>query len=72
MFTVKWVIRGNEGDPVESETFGVSRSEILISSSRYRMAMMRLKYPGAPPDGFIVLDGVGKEIGRWVGPSALP
>jgi hypothetical protein len=33
---------------------------------------MRRKYPETPPDGFIVLNYEGKELGRWLGAQALP
>lgn len=72
MFTVKWVVRGQEADPIESEEFGVLHVDVLIAACRYRMAMMQVKYPQSPPDGFIILDPTGKEIGRWIGSTALP
>ena len=72
MFTVKWVVRGREAEPIEIEAFGVSHADVLVSSCRYRMEMMRRKHSKTPPDGFIVADADGKEIGRWIGPSALP
>jgi hypothetical protein len=67
MFTVNWVVRGKEIEPIESGRFST-----LIMACRYRMAMMRLKYPETPPDGFIVIDDSGKEIGRWFDTAALP
>jgi hypothetical protein len=72
MFTVKWVIRGQEVAPIESEAFRGGHADVIIASCRYRMEMMRRRHPEAPPDGFIVADADGKEIGRWIGPSALP
>jgi hypothetical protein len=70
MFTVKWVIRGKEAEPIESERFRLNHVSTLIMACRYRMAMMRLKYPETPPDGFIVVDHTGKEIGRWLDMAA--
>jgi hypothetical protein len=72
MFAVKWVIRGKEAEPVESEDFGVFHADVLVSACRYRMEMMRRKYPDAPPDGFMVFDAAGQEIGRWFGSGAMP
>jgi hypothetical protein len=72
MFTVRWVIREKESEPVESERFQVGHVETLVTASRYRMATMQLKYPEAQPDGFIILDDDGKEIGRWFDTAALP
>jgi hypothetical protein len=62
MFTVKWVVRGKEDEPIESERFRLNHVSTLIMACR-RMAMMQLKYPETPPDGFIVLDRTGKELG---------
>jgi hypothetical protein len=70
MFTVKWVFRGRENEPIEIEKFGVRSQDTLLAACRYRMAMMRLKYAETPPDGFIVLDSAGKEVGRWFDFSA--
>jgi hypothetical protein len=72
MFTVKWVVRGREAEPLESEGFTIGNVDTLIVACRYRMAMMRLKHPNPPPDGFIVIDPTGKEIGRWFGEAAMP
>jgi hypothetical protein len=72
MFTVKWVIRGKEAEPVEIEEFGVFHADVLVSACRYRMETMRRKYPVSPPDGFMVFDAPGQEIGRWFGSAAMP
>jgi hypothetical protein len=72
MFTVNWVVRGKEAEPIESERFRLNHVSTLIMACRYRMEMMQLKYPETPPDGFIVIDDAGKEIGRWFGTAALP
>jgi hypothetical protein len=72
MFTVNWVVRGKEAEPIESEGFRVNHVSTLIMACRYRMAMMRLKYSKTPPDGFIVIDSAGKEIGRWFDSAAMP
>jgi hypothetical protein len=65
MFTVKWIKQGQENEPVESERFGVINAETVISACRFRMPAMRVKYPKAPPDGFVVVDDQGAELGRW-------
>jgi hypothetical protein len=36
------------------------------------MAMKRLKHSATPPNGFIIIDHTGKEIGRWFDSAALP
>jgi hypothetical protein len=71
MFTVQWIVRGR-AEPIESEGFRVSHADILIASCRFRMELMQRKHPKTPPDGFIVIDPAGKEIGRWTGSAALP
>jgi hypothetical protein len=65
MFTVKWVVRGKDAYPIESEEFRVRHVGTLITACRCRMDMMRHKYSRTPPDGFIVFDDSGKEIARW-------
>jgi hypothetical protein len=45
MFTVNWVVRGKETEPIESERFRIHHVSTLIMACRYRMEMMRLKYP---------------------------
>jgi hypothetical protein len=65
MFTVKWVVRGKEAEPIKSEGFKVQGADTVVAACRYRLAAMRLGYPDRPPDGFIVLDASGKEVARW-------
>jgi hypothetical protein len=65
MFTVKWVVRGKEAEPLESESFQVRSADTLVTACRYRLVLIRRKYPDEPPDGFIVFDGSGKEVRRW-------
>jgi hypothetical protein len=71
MFTVNWVVRGKEDEPVESERFRVRGADTVVAACRYRLAAMRLSYPDSPPDGFIVLDDAGREIRRWFGAGPL-
>jgi hypothetical protein len=65
MFTVKWVVRGKEAEPIEREVFKVQGADTVVAACRYRLAAMRLTYPDHPPEGFIVLDASGREVGRW-------
>jgi hypothetical protein len=64
MFTVKWVIRGREDDPLESEGFRVNNVDTLVAACRFRMVLMQRKFRATPPDGFIVFDRHGKEVRR--------
>jgi hypothetical protein len=72
MFTVHWIVCGREAEPIATESFRVSHADILVTSCHFRMEMMRRKHPKTPPDGFIVIDPAGKEIGRWTRSAALP
>lgn len=65
-FTVKWVVRGKEAEPLESERFSVRNVETLATACRYRIALMRLKFAETPPNGFVIFDDAGKEVHRWL------
>jgi hypothetical protein len=69
MFTVKWIVHGNEVAPVESESFYALSADTVVAACRYGLTAMRLKYPETPPNGFVVFDDTGKEIRRWIGPG---
>ena len=64
-FIVKWVVHQYESLPVEVENDIPQGLDELVSSRRERFAEMRLKYPKAPPDGFLVFDSDGIEVRRW-------
>ena len=64
-FIVKWVVDQYESLPVEVENDIPQGLDELVSSRRERFAEMRLKYPKAPPDGFLVFDSDGIEVRRW-------
>jgi hypothetical protein len=65
MFTVKWVVREKEAEPVATEGFGVRSPDTVIGACRDRLASMRITHPDNPPDGFVVFDRNGKEVRRW-------
>ena len=71
MFTVQWVVKGREKEPVEVEEFVVNGREVLLEACRERLPAMRLKYPKSPPDGFLVFDGAA-EVGHWFGANVSP
>ena len=63
-FIVKWVVHQYESLPVEVENDIAHDLDEIVSSRRERFVEMRLKYPKAPPDGFLVFDGDGIEVRR--------
>lgn len=65
MFSVKWVIHPNEGEPVEVEDSPFEDLNAVVSSALHRIDVVRLRHPNTPPNGFIVLDREGKEVHRW-------
>ena len=67
MFSVKWIVIGNETQPVEVETDVIQGLNKLVSLCQRRLSAMRLRYPETPPDGFIVFDSDGVEAHRSVG-----
>jgi hypothetical protein len=68
MFTVKWVARFKEEEPIESDKCGYQQLSMAISKSIIRLEAVRLRHTKTPPDGFIVVDDrTGKELHRWFG-----
>jgi hypothetical protein len=65
MFSVKWVERGKESDPVEVENSILTDLDRVVSSSQEGLVGMRLRHIARPPDGFIVVDSDGREVRRW-------
>ena len=64
-FIVKWVVHQYESLPLEVENDIAHDLDEIVSSRRERFVEMKLKYPKAPPDGFLVFDGDGIEVRRW-------
>jgi hypothetical protein len=65
MFSVKWLERGRESDPVEVENSILTDLDKVVSSSQGGLLGMRLRHIAKPPDGFIVVDDNGSEVRRW-------
>jgi hypothetical protein len=65
MFSVKWVVRDKESDPVEVENSILTDLDRVVASSQEGLVGMRLRHIARPPDGFIVTDNDGKEVRRW-------
>jgi hypothetical protein len=71
MFTVKWVVKGRENEPVEVEEFVMNGREVLLEACQDRLPGMRLKYSKSPPDGFLIFEGAAK-VGHWFGAGVSP
>jgi len=71
MFTVKWVTRQNENQPVEIESSVFTDLDKVVASCREALYGMRLRHIALPPDGFIIADADAKELRRWFG-SYMP
>jgi hypothetical protein len=71
MFTVQWVRKGCEKEPVEVEEFVVNGRDVLLEACQDRLPAMRLKHPKSPPDGFLIFDGAA-EVGHWFGTNISP
>jgi hypothetical protein len=65
MFTIKWVERGREADPIVTESTGQTNIVKLVATCKHDLYRMRFLYTDTPPDGFIVIDNEGHEAQRW-------
>jgi hypothetical protein len=65
MIGVRWVTHRHETQPVEVENSRLMDLDEVVKSCRARLPNMRRKYPGTPPDGFLVFDSDGDEVRRW-------
>jgi hypothetical protein len=69
MFSVKWLERGKESNPVEFENRILTELDRVVSSSQGGGLLgIRLRHIAKPPDGFIVVDDNGNEVRRWFAP----
>jgi hypothetical protein len=68
MFTVKWIVRHRENNPVHVEESVLTDLDNIVDGCKERVYGMRLKYITSPPDGFVVFDERGREVRRWLGP----
>jgi hypothetical protein len=71
MFSVKWVSRQNESQPIEIEHSVFTDLDKVVASCKEALYGKRLSHHALPPDGFIVADADGKELERWFG-SYMP
>lgn len=67
MYSMKWVERGKEGEPVEVENSILTDLDRIVASGQEALVGMRLRHIARPPDGFLVVDDDGKEVRRWFG-----
>ena len=64
-FTVHWVAHRWETQPVAIERTTDQGLDKLVETCQGRFPELRRKYPGSPPDGFLVIDNDGNEVRRW-------
>ena len=69
MFTVKWIVRFEENNPIEVEPGRQANLDRLVAYCQGQLVTKRMSYASAPPDGFLICDERGKELRRWI---ALP
>jgi hypothetical protein len=64
MFTINWVERGHESEPIVTEASGVTNISQLVAACKQDLYRMRVLYTDMPPDGFILIDHEGREAQR--------
>ena len=67
MFSVKWLQRDKESEPVEVENSVFTDLDNVVSFCRATLLGMKLRHIARSPDGFIVVDSDGRELRRWFG-----
>ena len=70
MFTVKWVVRHRENQPVAIQDSVFIELDKVVASCKEDLYGMRTHHFAAPPDGFIVFSEEGRELRRWFEPPA--
>ena len=68
MFTIKWIIRHNDHQPIHVEESALTDLDRIVEAAQRQVYGMRMKHSASPPDGFVVLDQDGREIRRWLDP----
>ncbi len=73
MLTIHWIALRRDGTRglVERTTFPKDSLPEAMAEARARFDEVRAKHPDGPPDGFIVLDEDGGEIGRFFVPGTF-
>jgi hypothetical protein len=70
MFSVKWLQRDKEGEPVEVENSIFTDLDNVVSFCRETLSGMKMRHIARPPDGFVVVDSDGREVRRWFGSNS--
>lgn len=67
MFTVEWAIKRGKNPPevVQRDASQSDDLATVLASAKARLSKLKALHPKNPPNGFIVLDGSGKEVSRW-------
>ena len=73
MLTIQWIAfrRNGTRGVVERTTFASDSLHEAMADAQSRFDDMRAKHVDGPPDGFVVLDEAGEEIGRYFAPGAF-
>lgn len=72
MFTIKWVARFRENQPISVEKIESDDLDAVVSACKDRLVAMRARHAKAGLEGFLVCDEQGAELRRWMGSSSSP
>jgi hypothetical protein len=73
LLVIQWIALRRDGTRgvVESLTFARDSLPEAMAQARAVFDKVRARHPGGPPDGFIVRDDAGQEIGRYFVPGTF-
>ena len=73
MLTIHWIALRRDGTRgvVERTAFAGDSLSEAMAEGRAHFDAVRQRHPDGPPDGFIVLDEAGHEIGRYFAPGTF-
>jgi hypothetical protein len=73
MLTIQWIAFRRDGTRglVESAAFAGDSLAEAMAHARNLFDAVRARHPDGPPDGFIVRDASGGEIGRYFVPGTF-
>ncbi|HUH84892.1 MAG TPA: hypothetical protein VLX85_09785 [Stellaceae bacterium] len=73
MLTIQWIALRRDGTRgvVERTTFPKDSLSQAMAEARARFDEVKARHPNGAPDGFVVLDAAGGEIGRFFLPGTF-
>lgn len=73
MLIIQWIALRRDGTRgvVERTTFAEDSLGAAMAHARNLFEAVRARHPDGPPDGFIVRDASGGEIGRYFVPGTF-